>query len=205
MFHHLSQPLSSFNLLPKLKERCAVGTYRGSTKTVIVKMDGSNPDPSQQKPRSMWLTGHAYNSNPLHAKPGRFGRSLLHTDSNCFCFIALSPDSDYRDIGPARDVLLNLLDSCGGYRSTASLEIVDGSRPGTRIKLTEEKEALIGQLLAEGKAVAAIARIVELTRKAVDWRFEATNSPLEACKKAAPPTTFNLNHASRDRWHRRLE
>jgi DNA invertase Pin-like site-specific DNA recombinase len=42
-----------------------------------------------------------------------------------------------------------------------------GRRPGTRIKLTEEKEALIGQLHAEGKPVAAIARMVGLTRKTV--------------------------------------
>ena len=42
-----------------------------------------------------------------------------------------------------------------------------GRRPGTRIKLTEEKEMLIGQLHAEGKPVAAIARMVGLTRKTV--------------------------------------
>jgi DNA invertase Pin-like site-specific DNA recombinase len=42
-----------------------------------------------------------------------------------------------------------------------------GRRPGTRIKLTEEKEALIQQLHAEGKPVAAIARMVGLTRKTV--------------------------------------
>jgi hypothetical protein len=40
-----------------------------------------------------------------------------------------------------------------------------GRRPGTRIKLTEEKEMLIHQLHAEGKPVAAIARMVGLTRK----------------------------------------
>ena len=42
-----------------------------------------------------------------------------------------------------------------------------GRRSGTRIKHTVEKEALIGQLHAEGKPVAAIARMVGLTRKAV--------------------------------------
>ncbi len=42
-----------------------------------------------------------------------------------------------------------------------------GRRPGTRIKLTEEKETLIRQLHAEGKPVAAIARMVGLTRKTV--------------------------------------
>jgi DNA invertase Pin-like site-specific DNA recombinase len=42
-----------------------------------------------------------------------------------------------------------------------------GRRPGTRIKLTVEKEMLIHQLHAEGKPVAAIARMVGLTRKTV--------------------------------------
>ena len=42
-----------------------------------------------------------------------------------------------------------------------------GRRLGTRIKLTEEKEALIRQLHAEGKAAASIARTVRLTRKTV--------------------------------------
>jgi len=40
-----------------------------------------------------------------------------------------------------------------------------GRRPGTRIKLAVEKEALIHQLHVEGKPVAAIARMVGLTRK----------------------------------------
>jgi DNA invertase Pin-like site-specific DNA recombinase len=55
-----------------------------------------------------------------------------------------------------------------------------GRRPGTRIKLTEEKEALIGQLHAEGKPVAAIARMVGLTRKTV---YKA----LERQPSAQPP------------------
>jgi DNA invertase Pin-like site-specific DNA recombinase len=42
-----------------------------------------------------------------------------------------------------------------------------GRRVGTRVRLTEEKEALIRQLHAEGKAVAAIARLVHLTRRTV--------------------------------------
>jgi DNA invertase Pin-like site-specific DNA recombinase len=42
-----------------------------------------------------------------------------------------------------------------------------GRRPGTRIKLTVEKEMLIHQLHVEGKPVAAIARMVGLTRKTV--------------------------------------
>jgi DNA invertase Pin-like site-specific DNA recombinase len=42
-----------------------------------------------------------------------------------------------------------------------------GRKPGTRISLTMEKEALIRQLHAEGKAIAAIARLVGLSRKSV--------------------------------------
>ena len=42
-----------------------------------------------------------------------------------------------------------------------------GRKAGTRIRLTEEKETLIRQLHSEGKPVAAIARLVGLTRKTV--------------------------------------
>jgi DNA invertase Pin-like site-specific DNA recombinase len=42
-----------------------------------------------------------------------------------------------------------------------------GRKAGTRIKLTEEKGKLIRQLHAEGKPVAAISRLVALTRKTV--------------------------------------
>ena len=42
-----------------------------------------------------------------------------------------------------------------------------GRRAGTRVRLTEEKEALICQLHAESKPVAAIARLVHLTRRTV--------------------------------------
>jgi DNA invertase Pin-like site-specific DNA recombinase len=42
-----------------------------------------------------------------------------------------------------------------------------GRRPGTRVKLTEEKEAIIHQLHAQGVTVASIARTVGLTRKTV--------------------------------------
>jgi transposase-like protein len=42
-----------------------------------------------------------------------------------------------------------------------------GRRPGTRVRLTEEKEAAIRQLHGEGKAVASIARTVGLDRKTV--------------------------------------
>jgi DNA invertase Pin-like site-specific DNA recombinase len=53
--------------------------------------------------------------------------------------------------------------------SYTPVEDVEDSRRATlpRIKLTLEKEALIRQLHAEGKPVAAIARIVGLTRKTV--------------------------------------
>jgi DNA invertase Pin-like site-specific DNA recombinase len=42
-----------------------------------------------------------------------------------------------------------------------------GRRPGTRIKLSVEKEVLIHQLYAEGKPIAVIARLVGLARKTV--------------------------------------
>ena len=49
-----------------------------------------------------------------------------------------------------------------------------GRKPGTRIRLPVEKEALIRQLHAEGKAVAAIARLVGLSRKSVYKALEPT-------------------------------
>jgi DNA invertase Pin-like site-specific DNA recombinase len=42
-----------------------------------------------------------------------------------------------------------------------------GRKVGTRISLTMEKEALIRQLHAQGQAIAAIARLVGLSRKSV--------------------------------------
>ena len=42
-----------------------------------------------------------------------------------------------------------------------------GRKPGTRVKLTEEKEHLIHQLHGEGTPVASIARVVGLTRKTI--------------------------------------
>jgi DNA invertase Pin-like site-specific DNA recombinase len=48
-----------------------------------------------------------------------------------------------------------------------------GRKPGTRIKLSVEKEALIRQLYAEGKAIAAIARLVGLSRKSVYKALES--------------------------------
>lgn len=42
-----------------------------------------------------------------------------------------------------------------------------GRKAGTRVKLTEEKEAVIHQLFDQGATVASIARTVGLTRKTV--------------------------------------
>ena len=42
-----------------------------------------------------------------------------------------------------------------------------GRKVGTRIKVTAEKEALVKQLHGENKPVAAIARLVGLSRKTV--------------------------------------
>ncbi len=52
-----------------------------------------------------------------------------------------------------------------------------GRKPGTRVKLTEEKEALIRQLHGEGKPVAAIARMVGLTRRTVYKALERQEQP----------------------------
>ena len=49
-----------------------------------------------------------------------------------------------------------------------------GRKPGTRIRLSVEKEALIRQLHAEGHAIAAIARLVGLSRKSVYKALEPT-------------------------------
>lgn len=42
-----------------------------------------------------------------------------------------------------------------------------GRKPGTRIAVTEDKEALIRRLVAEGQKIAAIARMVGLSRKTI--------------------------------------
>src|SRR5262245_4423822 len=55
----------------------------------------------------------------------------------------------------------------GIARAKESGKTWGGRKPGTRVRLTEEKEALILQLHAEGKPVAAIARMVHLTRRTV--------------------------------------
>ena len=43
-----------------------------------------------------------------------------------------------------------------------------GRKPGTRIRLTEENEALACRLHAEGQPVAAIARLVSLSRMSMN-------------------------------------
>lgn len=42
-----------------------------------------------------------------------------------------------------------------------------GRKPGTRVRVTEEKERLIHRLRTEGSSIAAISRLVGLTRKTV--------------------------------------
>jgi DNA invertase Pin-like site-specific DNA recombinase len=55
----------------------------------------------------------------------------------------------------------------GIARAKADGKTWGGRKAGTRVKLTEEKEAVIRQLHGQGKAVASIARTVGLTRKTV--------------------------------------
>lgn len=55
----------------------------------------------------------------------------------------------------------------GISRAKESGKTWGGRKKGTRIKLTEEKEAIIHQLHRESKAVAAIARLVGLARKTI--------------------------------------
>jgi DNA invertase Pin-like site-specific DNA recombinase len=55
----------------------------------------------------------------------------------------------------------------GIARAKAEGKTWGGRRAGTRVRLTEEKEALIRQLHAEGRPVATIARLVHLTRRTV--------------------------------------
>lgn len=51
-----------------------------------------------------------------------------------------------------------------------------GRKVGTRVKLTEEKEALIRQLHGQDTPIAAIARMVGLTRKTVYMALERAGS-----------------------------
>lgn len=55
----------------------------------------------------------------------------------------------------------------GIARAKADGKTWGGRKVGTRLRLTEEKEAVIRQLHGEGKAVASIARTVGLTRKTI--------------------------------------
>jgi DNA invertase Pin-like site-specific DNA recombinase len=67
-----------------------------------------------------------------------------------------------------------------------------GRKAGTRVRLTEEKETLIRRLHGEGKPVAAIARLVGLTRKtcyrALSLRAEVGPPRDERRAKAHRPT-----------------
>jgi DNA invertase Pin-like site-specific DNA recombinase len=56
---------------------------------------------------------------------------------------------------------------CGIAKAKAEGKRWGGRKVGTRISLTTEKEALIRQLHAQGQAIAAIARLVGLSRKSV--------------------------------------
>jgi DNA invertase Pin-like site-specific DNA recombinase len=53
----------------------------------------------------------------------------------------------------------------GIAKAKAEGKIWGGRKPGTWARLTEGKEALIGQLHGQGKPVAAIAWIVGLTKR----------------------------------------
>jgi DNA invertase Pin-like site-specific DNA recombinase len=55
----------------------------------------------------------------------------------------------------------------GIARAKADGKTWGGCRPGTRARLTEEMEAVIGQLHREGRSVASIARTLGLDRKTV--------------------------------------
>lgn len=55
----------------------------------------------------------------------------------------------------------------GIARAKADGKTWGGRRVGTRVRLPEEKEALIRRRHGEGKAVASVARLVGLTRKTV--------------------------------------
>ena len=55
----------------------------------------------------------------------------------------------------------------GIARAKADGKTWGGRKAGTRVRLTEEKEAVIRQLYGAGKAVASIAQLVGLTRKTV--------------------------------------
>jgi DNA invertase Pin-like site-specific DNA recombinase len=57
--------------------------------------------------------------------------------------------------------------SAGIAKAQAEGKRWGGRKAGTRVRLTEEKETLIRRLHAEGKPVAAIARLVGLTRRTV--------------------------------------
>ncbi len=55
----------------------------------------------------------------------------------------------------------------GIAKAKAEGKVWGGRRPGTRITVTVEKEALVQQLHGEGKPIAVIARLAGLSRKTI--------------------------------------
>lgn len=88
---------------------------------------------------------------------------------------------------PAGRLMLGVLASCAQFetevrreRQVAGIAAArargirwGGRRPGTRVRLTEEKETTIRRLRAAGQPVAQIARVVGLTRKTVYRALDA--------------------------------
>lgn len=66
----------------------------------------------------------------------------------------------------------------GIARAKASGKRWGGRRVGTRVKVTVEKEKLIVKLHGEGQAVAAIARLVGLTRRTIYKVLDRQQSPM---------------------------
>jgi len=55
----------------------------------------------------------------------------------------------------------------GQARARAAGKRWGGSRPGVRVKVTREHEELIQALKAEGETIAAIARLMRLSRQTI--------------------------------------
>ena len=107
----------------------------------------------------------------------RMGGGFLELQSLDVGFVSLREGFDLAT--PAGRLMAGVLASVAAYetevrkeRQLAGIAKAEGKcwggrRAGTRVRLTEEKEALIRQLHAENKPVAAIARLVHLTRRTV--------------------------------------
>jgi DNA invertase Pin-like site-specific DNA recombinase len=82
---------------------------------------------------------------------------------------------------PAGKLMAHILASCAEYETEIRAERIlagqaaarakgkvwGGGKPGRRVRLSEEKEAAILQLKREGKPIAAIARVVGLSRPTI--------------------------------------